>query len=321
MLLVVGLLFVATASCSSSAKRSNASAPATTNSVAPATTTLPAGSTSTTAKAGAARTRMCGNPGPAPERYDSIVVFSFENRTWDAVGGVGFGPAMPFLHSLGRLCGYFADWTETDTAQNSLTQYIGQVTGEFQPGTVNDCSPSPRCSTTADNIFRQARRAGLKAVNYVEGATSPCSARGNAAKHVPYLYLWGADDRAHCNDQVRPYSEFDPNALPAFAFITPTLCNDGHDCANDVVDAWARTHVQPVLDSAAYRAGKVAVFIWYDEDHPVPNMWITPTARAGPISLAGAGYAGTLRAWQSMLGLPCLANACRAPNMRAATPS
>ena len=323
VLIVVGLLVVVTAACSSSEKRSNAPPAATTTSVAPATTatTGPASPTTTIAAAGAARTRVCGNPRPAPRRYDSIVVFSFENRTWDAVGGVGFGPAMPYLHSLGRLCGSFVDWTETDTSQNSLTQYIGQVTGAFQPGTVNDCSPSRRCSTTADNIFRQARRAGLKAVNYVEGATSPCSASGNAAKHVPYLYLWGADDRAHCIDQVRPYSEFDPNALPAFAFITPTLCNDGHDCGNDVVDAWARTHVQPVLDSPAYRASKVAVFIWYDEDHPVPNMWITPTARAGPISLAGAGYAGTLRAWQSMLGLRCLANACTAPDMRAAASS
>jgi len=28
-----------------------------------------------------------------------------------------------------------------------------------------------------------------------------------------------------------------------------------------------------------------------------------------------------LRAWQSMLGLPCLANACTAPDMRAAASS
>lgn len=321
-MLVGALLVVVAAACSSGAKRSNTPAPATTTSGAPATTTaVPPAPTSTSPRASAARTRICSNPGTAPKRYDSIVVFSFENRTWDAVGGVGFGPAMPYLHSLGRVCGSFTDWTETDTSQNSLTQYIGQVTGAFQPGTVNDCSPSTRCSTTADNIFRQARRAGLEAVNYVEGATSACSAHGNAAKHVPYLYLWGADDRAHCNDQVRPYSEFDPNSLPAFAFITPTLCNDGHDCSNDVVDAWARAHVQPVLDSAAYRAGKVAVFIWYDEDHPVPNMWITPTAHPGPIALDGAGYAGTLRAWQSMLGLPCLANACTAPDMRAGASS
>src|SRR4029077_7327744 len=84
---------------------------------------------------------VCGNPGPAPRRYESVVVFAFENRTWDSVG-LGFGPAMPYLHTLGQRCSYFADWTETDTSQNSLTQYVGQVTGAFQASTVNDCSPS-----------------------------------------------------------------------------------------------------------------------------------------------------------------------------------
>jgi hypothetical protein len=317
---VVFVLLAALASACSSSPRSARLAPAITTIV-----TSSATSATTPSKPGTASTQpvargACGNPGPAPEHYASVVVFAFENRTWDAVG-LGFGPEMPYLHGLGQRCSYFADWTETDTAQNSLTQYVGQVTGASQPGTVNDCSPSKSCSTTADNLFRQARRAGLVAINYVEGAKSGCSANGNAAKHIPDLYLWGADDRAHCSEQVRSFNEFDAHHLPAFAFVTPTLCNDGHDCSNKVVDAWARAHVQPVLDTAAYLAGKVAVFIWYYEDHPVPNLWITPTARPGAITTPGAGYAGTLRAWESMLGLPCLAKACTAPDMRAAAHS
>ncbi len=258
----------------------------------------------------------CGSGGTPPTNYDSVVVFSFENRTWNSVGGVGYGSALPYLHSLGQQCAFFSDWTETDTTQNSLTQYTGQVTGARQPGTVNDCSPSLTCSTTADNIFRQARVAGKTAINYVEGATTGCSAAGNAARHVPALYMWDTADRANCDAQVRPYSQFDPNNLPNFAFVTPTLCNDGHDCGNSTVDLWAEQNIQPVLDSAAYQAGHVAVFVWYDEDRPVPNLWITPTANAGPQSVTGAGYAGTLAAWESMLGFPCLANACTAPDMR-----
>ena len=120
---------------------------------------------------------------------------------------------------------------------------------------------------------------------------------------------------------MRPLSGFDVDRLPSFAFVTPSLCNDGHDCPNATVDAWAREHIQPVLDSRAYRAGKVAVFVWYDEDRPVPNLWITPTAKPGIHLLAGAGYAGTLAAWESMLGLHCLANACTAVDMRTAANS
>jgi hypothetical protein len=307
---IVGLAALLAVACSS-ASRSTASPTTNRASSVPATgTDQPTSSSRPAASRG-----VCGNSGRAPKRYTSVVVFSFENRTWSDVG-LGFGPEMSYLHTLGQQCSYFPDWTEASTAQNSLAQYVGQVTGAPQPGTVDDCSPSDSCSTNADSIFRQARHAGLRAVNYVEGATAPCSAAGNAAKHVPALYLWGADDRANCNQQVRPFSEFDTNNLPAFAFVTPTLCNDGHDCANSEVDGWARRHVQPVLDSASYRAGKVAVFIWYDEDHPVPNMWIAPTAKPGRVTTPGAGYAGTLRAWESMLGLPCLANACSAPDMR-----
>ena len=259
----------------------------------------------------------CNRSAAPPLRYSSVVVFAFENRTWDSVG-MGFGTDMPYLHKLAERCAYFTDWTEADTGQNSLSQYVAQLTGTAQPATVDDCKPSASCSTQADSIFRQLRRAGRSAVNYVEGATVPCSDDGNAAKHIPGLYLWSPTDRSQCSTQVRPLGDFDPRRLPAFAFVTPTQCNDGHDCGNDVVDAWARAHVQPVLDSPAYRAGRVAVFIWYDEDRPVPNLWIAPSATRGPHAVGGAGYAGTLRAWQSMLGLPCLANACSAPDMRTA---
>jgi hypothetical protein len=305
---LIVVLVLCAAACSSSAHHT------TTVGSTVATTTVATTTVGSTVAPKVPRS-ACSDRMRPPAHYQSIVVFSFENRTWNDVG-LGFGASMPYLHSLGRQCSWFPDWTETNTDQNSLTQYTGQVTGAFQPGTVNDCSPSTRCSTTADNLFRQARLAGIQAINYVEGATEPCSAHGNAAKHVPALYLWGADDRNHCLKQVRPFSEFNPNQLPAFAFVSPTLCNDGHDCGNNVVDAWAGTHIAPILASAAYRAGKVAVFVWYDEDHPVPNLWITPTARPGSVNVPGAGYAGTLRAWEAMLGLPCLANACSAVDMR-----
>jgi hypothetical protein len=246
-----------------------------------------------------------------------VVVFSFENRSWPDVGA-GFGEAMPYLHQLGMQCSWFPQWTEMNTEDSSLGQYVGQVTGSLQTKTVNDCTPSETCNTTDDNLFRQVRTSGRTAVNYVEGATAPCSDGGNKAKHIPALYLWGADDRAHCSEQVRPFTEFNPNRLPAFAFVTPTLCNDGHDCGDQVVDTWARDHVQPVLDSAAYRAGKVAVFIWYDESAPVPNLWMTPTALPGARVGVAGGAAATLRAWQSMLNVPCLADACSSTDLRTA---
>jgi hypothetical protein len=256
---------------------------------------------------------ICDSTATPPAQYQHIVIFAFENRSWSNVG-LGFSN-MPYLHSLALQCSYFSDWTETNTSQNSLTQYIGETSGVNNPNTVNDCTPSTSCRSTDNNIFRQARLAGGNAINYVEGATTGCSASGNAAKHIPGLYYFGTytdgtgthSDHDFCNVEVRPYSEFDVNNLPTYAFVTPTQCNDGHDCSDSVVDAWASTNIQRVLDSSAYQAGTVAVFVWYDEDHPVPNLTIAPTSHMGQITQTGIGsHASLLKTIENMLGVPVM---------------
>ena len=271
---------------------------------------------------------VCNNGQLAPVQYKKVVVFAFENRTWAMVGGEGFNREVPYFHALAQSCSYFSSWTQTNLIEKSMTQYTGQVTGAFQPSLVSNCAPSASCSTTADNIFRQARVAGKRAINYVDGASTGCSAGslgGSTAiawvQTVPRMYMWGADQTT-CADEVRPYSEFDPNNLPDFAFVTPTPCHNGHQIftcgTNAAVSAWASVNVERVLQSEGYRRGEVAVFIWYDEDSPVPNMQIAPNARPGPFPTVGIGYGSTLKAWESMLGLPCLAGACSAPDMRTA---
>jgi hypothetical protein len=262
---------------------------------------------------GGSGTGVCGSNAAPPAQYQHVVIFSFENRTWSNVG-LGFSPTtMPYLHSLASQCSFFSDWTETNTTQNSLTQYIGETSGVNNPSTVNDCNPSTSCQSTDNNIFRQVRLAGGTARSYVEGATAGCSAGGNAAKHIPALYYFGTytdatgshNDHDFCGTEVRPYTEFDVNNLPTYAFVTPTLCNDGHDCGDAVVDAWASTNIQKVLDSAAYKAGSVAVFAWYDEDHPVPNLQIAPTSHKGDLTQTGVGsHAALLKTIEDMLALP-----------------
>src|SRR5215831_10365906 len=155
-------------------------------------------------------TGICSSTATPPAQYQHVVIFSFENRTWSNVG-LGFSPTtMPYLHSLASQCSYFSDWTETNTSQNSLTQYIGETSGVNNTSTVNDCNPSPSCQSTDNNIFRQVRQAGGTARNYVEGATTGCSASGNAAKHIPGLYYFGTytdgtgthNDHDFCNTEV-----------------------------------------------------------------------------------------------------------------------
>ncbi len=228
-----------------------------------------------------------------------------ENRRWTDVGGVGFG-SMPYLHSLATQCTAFADWTETNTSQSSLTQYIGMTSGVDNPATVDDCSPSARCRSIDDNVFRQVRSTGGAARSFVEGATAGCSASGNAARHIPALYYYGGTDHDSCATEVRPLGEMDVDHLPTFAMIIPNPCNDGHDCENQAVDSWASSTLGSVLAGANYRSGDTAVFVLYDEDHPVPNLVIAPTAHAGTLTTAGAGHSAALKTWEQMLGLPVM---------------
>ena len=287
----------------------------------PTTTTQPATTTTQTAVTTAPPSGVCNNTG-TPAVHQKVVVFSFENRTWSGVGGSQF-QGMPYLNTLAKQCSTFADYTEPETSQNSASQYVSQDAGSTANSVLNDCSPSATCQSTQDNIFRQARTAGLVPRSFVEGATTGCSASGNAAKHVGALYFFGTytdatgshNDHDFCTSEVRPYSEFNPNALPDFSFVTPTLCNDGHDCGNSTVDTWASTNVRAVLDSAAYKAGQVTVFIWYDEDHPVPNMQIGLHVAAG-VKTTPIDYGSTLRAWEDLLGVPYIGHAADATDLQ-----
>jgi hypothetical protein len=248
-------------------------------------------------------------PSSALQPVSHVIVISEENRTWSGVG-LGFS-TMPYLRSVGGL--YFPDWTETNTSENSLTQYIGVTSGRNDPdGIANDCSPSATCRTTADNIFRQVRAAGGTPRSYVEGATTGCSASGNAAKHIPALYYFGGTDHDFCATEVRPLGEFDPNNPPTFAFITPNLCNDGHDCSNATVDSWLSTHLPAILNSAAYQNGSVLVNIWYDEDRPVPNLALRKGIASGS-NAAVASDGRLLATWEDLLHLPALTSA---PSLR-----
>jgi hypothetical protein len=260
-------------------------------------------------------TSPCGSGAPPPATYQHVVVVMEENRTWARVGGPGFA-AMPYAHSIATRCAFYTQWHETNPNQNSLTQYIGLTSGVDNPATVNDCAPSATCRSTDDNIYRQVRVAGGTPRTYVEGATTGCSAAGNAAKHIPALYYYGANDHSFCRREVRPLGELDVNHLPTFAMIIPDLCNDGHDCANGRVDAWLHVHLAALLAGSNYRTGTTAVFVLYDEDRPAPNLLIAPTADKGPLASPIARHSAALRTIEAMLGLPALASVSGAPNLR-----
>jgi hypothetical protein len=302
-----------------------ASVSACSGSAPPATTTTTLTTTTAPASEPLSAGSPCGRGGSPPPVYDHVVVMVEENRTWTGgdtpAVGTGFDARkMPFLHGLATKCAYFTDWTETDPSQESLSQYIGLTSGVANPATVDDCTPSASCHSNDDNLFRQVRTSGGTARTYVDGATAPCSHGSNAARHIPALYYWGGKDRASCTREVRPLSELDPNSLPSFAFVVPDLCHDGHDCSDSKVDEFARTTLTSILNGSDYRSGRTLVAVVYDEDRPVPNLLIAPTAHQGAISTRAGSHASLLKTIEESLGLPVLhqGQLPKAPSLRTA---
>ena len=123
---------------------------------------------------------------------------------------------------------------------------------------------------------------------------------------MPALYYFGGNDHSFCTTEVRPATEMNVDALPTFTMIIPTLCDNGHSCPLNHADTWLKSELTNILGGATYRAGSTAVFVIWDEDRPVPNLIIAPTAHTGLLTTPIASHSEALRTFDEMLGLSLL---------------
>lgn len=122
-----------------------------------------------------------------------------------------------------------------------------------------------------------------------------------AAKHNPFVYFHSIiDDRTRCDSHVVNLSQLradlaSPASTPNYVFITPNLCNDGHDpkCADGreggftAINAFLRQWVPLITGSAAYRADGLLI-VTFDESDSVGADG--STACCGEQPLPGARY-------------------------------
>lgn len=275
-----------------------------------------ASTTTSVPTAVASATKPCGGTPTAPAHYRHVVWIWMENQTWGDVFG---NSSAPYLNTLAGKCATDSDYAAVGSP--SLPNYLGATSGSTQ-GVADDGDPSAH-AFTADNLFRQVRTAGGTERSFVESMPSSCSlvsAGSYAAKHNPAVYYSGGDDRTACHTDDLPFSEFpsvlNGGQLPMFTSITPNICDDMHDCPVSTGDQWLATWVPKILDTASYRDGTTAVFIVWDEPTPLANVVLAPSVRPGTVSGASVNHYSLLRATEEMLGLPLLAQAVTAPDLR-----
>jgi hypothetical protein len=134
-----------------------------------------------------------------------------------------------------------------------------------------------------------------------------------AMRHNPFMYFHSIiDDQAHCDASVVPLARLGEDlesagTTPAYTFITPNLCHDGHDepCVDGQpgglvsADRFLRNWVPRIVNSPAYRDGGL-VIVTFDEsegdadaccgEKQGPN---TPN-NGGPSPGAGGGRVGAV---------------------------
>ena len=235
---------------------------------------------------------------PVP-RLDHVVLIVFENHERDGVLGSGAAP------TFDQLAARYAQATNARAvAHPSLPNYLALISGSTH-GVTTDCVDCPQTGPTIGSLLTNRKRSWG---NFAEGFPADAAF---AKKHAPFLYF--ARDAGH----VYPLTAFRPSKLPAFALISPNLCNDMHDCSIATGDAWLARFVRPLLSIP-----RTAIFITFDEGE-------TDVGGGGTIASIIAGTAvkphsqfrgvlshyGLLRTIENALGLPPLGAAASAAPM------
>jgi phospholipase C len=236
-------------------------------------------------------------------RFSHIVVLVLENESFATTWGSG--SVATYLNGL-RAQGVLADHYYA-TGHQSLDNYIALISGQpVEPATaadceafnLYDCAQGQMAMAGGRNLADQIEDAGLTWKGYMDSMPSACfhgdysptapppdPYQGNstappagnyADRHNPFLYfpdVVGNDSR--CLAHVVPFTalavDIAGDSVPAFSFITPDTCHDGHDnpCAGATTgglaaaDLWLSQNVPPLL--AYLQAHNGLLLITFDE--------------------------------------------------------
>ncbi len=246
-----------------------------------------------------------------------VLVIAMENEEASSIVGNSSAPyANSLIHRYGLATQSFA------ISHPSLPNYLALTSGSTQ-GITSDCT---ECHTGSVNIVDQLEAAHISWKAYMENTPSPCftgaEAGGYAKKHDPFIYYDDvAQSPTRCNKIVgfeQLSSDLRHGTLPTYAWISPNLCDDGHDCGVSGGDRFL-SHAVPTLLRELGPHGFL-VLTW---DEGASNNGCCGAAQGGHVATVLAGpdvrrgarfggfidHYGVLGTIEEALGLPPLAGA------------
>jgi phospholipase C len=245
-------------------------------------------------------------------RVRHVFVINLENKGYDET----FGPSSPAPYLSGTLRNRGQLLTQYyGTAHESLGNYIAQISGQGpNADTQADCqifSDFVQVSTASPGqavgqgcvypasvptLVGQLKAAGRTWKGYMQDMHTPCrhpavgapddtqqAQVGDqyAARHNPFVYFHSIIDSSICERHVVPLVRFRNDlareaSTPNLSYITPNLCDDGHDapCVDGApgglvsADAFLRKWVPMILRSPAFRHNGLLVVTFDESEGP-----------------------------------------------------
>ncbi len=244
-------------------------------------------------------------PQPSPVTAPShVFVIVMENRSY------GQAIASKYVSQLAAQYGVATDYH--GVSHPSLPNYLALTSGSTW-GIADDGFHA----LPAGGLGAQLTSSGIEWRAYMEGMTNGCfhSPYPYALKHNPFAYYGSA-----CPPQVVPFSQFATDistSAPLFAWITPDLCHDGHDCSSAVADGWLSQTVPTILASNAWKDNGLLIITW-DEGEDSANSVLTLVIRPDPLAHQSArpyDHYSLLATIEDRLGVARLGQAAQATPM------
>jgi len=241
-----------------------------------------------------------------------VFVVVMENHGYSQAWNTSSTPYTTALaNSYARAANYYA------ITHPSLPNYL-DLYGGSNYSITNDCSPSSSCHINARHLADNLDALGKTWKFYQESMPAPCTlvtSGSYAPKHNPVIYF---DDvrlnPTRCASHVVNYSALAidlraTSTTPNFAFITPNLCNDTHDCSSATGDTWLSHNLPPILSSPACTTQRCLVVLTWDEDdssqsNHVLTVFAGSAARTGTVSSTRYNHFSLLRTIEDVLGVP-----------------
>jgi phospholipase C len=240
---------------------------------------------------------------PSPKTPKHVFVIVLENTSYQQA------LRQPYIASLARRYALATNYSAV--ASPSLPNYLAMTSGSTW-GIEDDAYHQ----LPSGGLGSQLTGARISWKAYMEGFTGDCfnSPYPYALKHNPFAYYGGA-----CPANVVPMTGLTADlksGTPQLSWITPGMCNDGHDCGVGTADGWLSTVVPQITASPAWRKDGVLFIVWDESsaaDSRVALLVISPTLR-GQIAMPLDHY--SLSATISeQLGVPRLGDAGQATSL------